>query len=44
MAIDFGRSSLTIEPGTGPRSIKGSVDFGRPVSRAAAAIEGFKFD
>jgi hypothetical protein len=44
MAIDFGRSSVTVDPGTGARSIKGFVDFRRPVARAAAAIEGFKLD
>lgn len=41
---DFRTVSINIPSGTGRRSIDGTANFGRPVRRAAVALNGFKLD
>jgi len=44
MAVDFRTSRITVPPGTGRRSIEGTVAFNSRVCRAAATLNGFALD
>jgi hypothetical protein len=44
MPVRFSRTSVTIPPGTGRRSISDSVNFTSNVIRAGVALEGFALD
>jgi hypothetical protein len=44
MPIRFFRTSVTVPPGTGRRTISDSVDFTSNVMRAGVALEGFALD